>query len=200
MRLIVYDAEIKHAIPDGKRMVEGIRYCNGWTDHEGMGVSVICAYDWGNGYRVFLEDNFQDFKALVEAPSTILIGYNNRAFDDPLLEHALRIYIPPTHSYDLLREVRIARGLHPAAVGGPNLDTLCKANFLPGKSGSGALAPILWQQGKHGQVVDYCLNDVLQLKELIELVLVGRLRDSGNGRRLAINTDLLQPFAQSEFA
>lgn len=35
-----------------------------------------------------------------------------------------------------------------------------------GKSGNGELAPILWQDGKHQQVIDYCLNDVKLLRSL----------------------------------
>ena len=103
-----------------------------------------------------------------------------------LLEQALGIQIPVNRSWDLLRAVRVARGEGPGSVGGPNLDTLAKANFLQGKSGSGAFAPILWQKGKLGQVVDYCLNDCLTLKKLIELVIAGRLRDPDSGRILPV--------------
>jgi hypothetical protein len=187
MKLMVYDAEIKHAIPErGRANLDGIQYCDGWGDRIGMGVSVICAYVWGDGYRVFLEDNFEAFKTLAEDPNTLCIGFNNRIFDDLLVRDALGVVIDQDRSFDLLRAVRVARGDNPSAPGRVSLDTLCKANFLPGKSGSGAFAPILWQKGKRGQVIDYCLNDVMQTTQLIELVMTGRLRDPENGRILPV--------------
>ncbi len=189
MKIVVYEAEIEAAIlTRGEAPLEGIRYCSGWTDYAGMGVSVICAYVWDQGYRVFMKDNMDAFKALAEAPDTLLVGFNNRAFDDRLIAGALGISVPEQRSYDLLRAARVALGHDPGyfAGSGLNLDSLCKANFLPGKSGNGAFAPILWQQGKVGQVVDYCLSDTLQTKKLIELVLAGRLRDPNTGRVLNV--------------
>lgn len=188
MKLLVYDAEIMNAIPERHTpRLEDIRYCQGWGDHEGMGVSVICAYLFAEGqYRIFLGDNMAGFKVLAEDPETLCVGFNNRAFDDLLMERALRINISAHRSWDLLRAVRIARGEAPNGVGGPSLDTLCRANFLPGKSGSGAFAPVLWQRGAHGQVIDYALNDVIQTTKLVELVIAGRLRDHESGRVLPV--------------
>lgn len=195
MKILIYDAEIKNAIPEkGTPPIEGVSYCKGWGDYEGMGVSVICAHVPDLGYRVYLEDNFAEFKELAEDPETLLVGFNNRAFDDSLLRLALTINIDDRRSWDLLRAVRLARGQLPGYIhGGPNLDSLCKANFLPGKNGSGAFVPILWQKGKQGQVVNYCLNDTIQLKKLIELVQAGRLRDHDSGRIL----DITMPVAIS---
>jgi hypothetical protein len=34
------------------------------------------------------------------------------------------------------------------------------------KSGTGELAPVLWQQGRHMDVVDYCLRDVMLTRRL----------------------------------
>lgn len=196
MKLVIYDAEIKNAIAErGTAPLEGVSYCKGWGDHIGMGVSVICAYVWDEGYRVYLDDNMSAFKELVEGPEVLLVGFNNRVFDDLLLDRCLGIHVPVNHSWDLLRAVRVARGESPGLVGGPSLDQLCKANFLPGKSGSGAFAPILWQRGRFGQVISYCLNDVMQLKKLIELVTVGKLRDPDSGRILAVQRP--QPFADA---
>lgn len=193
MKLMVYDAEILNAIPSKKETrLEGIQYCQGWGDHVGMGVSVITAYVWDHGYRVFLADNFETFKELAEDPETLCIGFNNRTFDDLLVERSLGINIPPRRSYDLLRAVRVARGDHPDGVSGPNLGALCEANFLPGKSGSGAFVPILWQKGNHGQVIDYCLNDTAQTVRLIELVMAGRLRDPDSGRILNVAPPVLR--------
>jgi hypothetical protein len=188
MNLMVYDAEIVNAIPvKGEAREPEIGYCNGWTDYVGMEVSVICAYLWGEGYRVFCKDNFGAFNELAENPETLLVGFNNHSFDDRLIRACLGTDLDERRSWDLLEAVRVARGGSPGYIaGGPNLDKLCRANFLPGKRGDGARAPILWQQGKTGQVIDYGLNDVQQTKKLIELVLYGRLRDHESGRILSV--------------
>lgn len=59
-KIVVFDLEIRQAIPDRNGGNEpGIKYCGGWSDHAGMGISVICAYDYSTDrYRTFLKDNF----------------------------------------------------------------------------------------------------------------------------------------------
>ncbi len=187
MRIVVYDAEIENAIPTkGEEPIPGIRYCHGWGDHEGMGISVLAAYVWEEGYRIFMKDNAEAFKSLAEAPDTVLVGFNNRVFDDLLVERCWGVAVSPSRSWDLLRAIRVARGDSPGSVGGPGLNRLCEANFLPPKAGHGAFAPILWQKGKVGQVIDYCLGDVLRTVKLVELVHAGRLRDPDSGRVLDV--------------
>lgn len=188
MKMMVYDAEIINAIPTkGAAPVPGVSYCQGWGDHVGMGVSVIAAYVWDQGYRIFLADNMHEFRELAESPETLCVGFNNHAFDDVLVRRCLGINLGEHRSWDLLRAVRVARGQDPGYIaGGPNLDSLARANFLPGKSGAGAFAPNLWQQGKIGQVIDYALNDCMQTKKLIERVLAGSLRDHESGRTLPV--------------
>jgi len=51
------------------------------------------------------------------------------------------------------------------------LDSLSQANLNMGKSGNGALAPVLFQQGKIGELVQYCIQDVYLTKNLFELAL-----------------------------
>lgn len=198
MRLVVYDCEILNAIPNSLTRgapEEGIKYCKGWGDHEGMGISVICAYVWGQGYRVFLPDNASSFAELAGAEDTVLAGYNNKAFDDKLIAAHFKLFtVPETRSYDLLREVRRALGRNPDAPGhgALALDSLAKANFLPGKA-STARAAEDWQHGLHGRVIDQCLHDVILTKKLLELALSNRLRDPETGRKVNVDIDMLKP-------
>jgi hypothetical protein len=74
---------------------------------------------------------------------------------------------------DLLCEVRVAVGMPPHYVKGVtrkgySLNDLAQANLNIEKTGSGAIAPQLWQKGDKGKVIDYCLNDVMLLKELYQ--------------------------------
>jgi len=163
MNAIVYDVEIRRCIPPRVgRALSGVEYCGGWEDFEGMGIACIGVYDYADGVAsVFLDDNLADFQALVDAREHV-IGFNSLSFDDRLCAaHGIRVQT----TYDLLREVRLAsgqpgeyaRGLTRA---GYTLDALAQANLGIAKSSSGEDAPRLWQQGKIGAVVSYCLRDV----------------------------------------
>ena len=180
--LIVYDCEIEKAIPaKNEQPLPGIEYCKGWRDFEGMGISVITAIDVGKKEsRVFLADNFGEFKALAENPNNILCGFNNRKFDD-FLVGTIGVTIEPERSYDILREIWIASGLDPdtftfSTHGGFSLEKVCVANFGVGKSGSGAFAPILWQQGRRGEVIDYCLRDTTLTYNLLQIIPVSGIK------------------------
>jgi len=180
MNAIIYDCEIVNAIPnkDGSQM-EHIQYCGGWKDFGNMGISVIGVYDYvEDRARVFCEDNFAEFSTLFHARE-LAVGFNNIPFDDKLIEATagLTAFCQKTTRYDLLREVWVAAGLGPdfnfKTHGGFGLDAVCEANFGTKKSGSGAFAPVLWQQGKIGEVIDYCLNDVRLTKQLFDAVMRG---------------------------
>lgn len=163
-RVIVYDTEIKRAIPDSKSQPDpALRYCKGWGDRIGMGISVICAIDVESGIpRVFLDDNLQAFAAWTEG--AVLAGHTNDSFDNELVKaHGL---YRAAGSYDLLTRLRVAAG-EPATYvrgvtkAGRKVNDCARVN-LGGlqKSDDGANAPRLYQEGKIGELVDYCLRDV----------------------------------------
>lgn len=178
--MIIYDCEIIKAIPS--RTLEGIEYCNGWRDFANMGISVICAYDYfKDRYRVFCKDNFEDFQKLVDS-TDVIVSFNGLAFDNRLCQ-ANGLNVPDEKSYDLLVEVWAAAGLGPEyqypSHTGFGLDACVKANFPnEAKSGHGELAPIQWQRGEIGAVIDYCLQDVRLTKMLIDKIReIGQLKN-----------------------
>jgi hypothetical protein len=186
--MIVYDCEIIRAIPNKKEeRVRGIKYCKGWRDFEGMGVACIAVYDYNiSSFRIFCKDNLEGFKELVQS-TDMIVGYHNWNFDDLLVE-AYGIEIPDKKSYDLYKEIYKAHGFTAAGrVGGLKLDDCIKANF-PGlaKTEDGAMAPIMWQQGKIGTVIDYCINDVFMTRNLLDLVMRDRFVSPKTGRRLRV--------------
>lgn len=173
--MIIYDIEIKKKILNkGEKPINGIEYCGGWHDHEGMGISCICCYDYmEDRYRTFMEDNMQDFALLVKSRDTI-IGFNNIGFDNKILAHQGQE--PPEQvlkylnerSYDILAEILNAGG------GWCGLDAMVKANGLGvGKTGNGAMAPVWYQVGRIGKLVDYCMADVWLTKKLLDLIIKG---------------------------
>lgn len=190
--MLIYDIEIKKAIlGKGEDLLVNIDYCDGWDDHANMGVSCIGAYDYvEDRYRVFMDDNYSEFKDLI-ARRNLIIGFNNINFDNRVI-HAYGL-IDYTHealqeledkSYDLLQAIwqsatgveGIHRNFDFKVHMGYGLDACIKANFpeVGGKTGHGALAPVDYQQKKFGSLVDYCLSDVWLTKMLFDQV-----RDQG---------------------
>jgi hypothetical protein len=170
--VIIYDIEIIKAIPPKNPLerLDGIEYCNGWHDCKGMGVSVIGCYDYRDDrYRVFLRDNFDEFRDLVHG-SSVVVGFNNAKFDNAVLEPCEIVNISGEKTYDILQEIWNANGARFSPSG---LDAVCKANFGTSKTGHGAFAPVDWQRGNYGKVIDYCMNDVRMTKQIMDLVLNG---------------------------
>ena len=175
--LLVYDTEIVKAIlKEEEKRIEGIEYCDGFHDHKNCGISVICAHDWKTGrYRVFTQESFKEFEEL--ASQRLLAGFNSISFDDQVLNaNGLKVKT----GYDLLVECWAADGLGPEyeypSHAGFGLNVLSKANGLAGKTGHGAKAPVDWQRGNYGSVIDYCLEDVRLTSILIHQVMHGKGR------------------------
>jgi DEAD/DEAH box helicase domain-containing protein len=193
--MIVYDIEIINAIlpKNSEDVEEGITYCQGWHDHANMGVSVIGCYDFEEDrYRVFLKDNFREFNTL-QSTVGIKAGFNSIPFDNAVLRASNIADISEHRSYDLLREIWAAAGLGPVfqypSHAGYSLDAVAQANNVGKKSGNGALAPILWQRGQYGAVIDYCLQDVALTVELIRKVSSnGWLTCPKTGNRLKVKS------------
>jgi DEAD/DEAH box helicase domain-containing protein len=194
MKITIYDAEIKNAIPPGfgwKKHPDrnpDIEYCAGWDDFENMGISVICACVIPDGtFRVFMDDNMSEFEKLILS-SDLIAGFNSESFDDKLCQ-ANGIEI--TTGYDILRETYRAKGLEPypdiytSEYKGHGLDAIAKANGLKGKIGNGALAPVWWQQGQIGSVIDYCLHDVnITAKLFMDIIEENQVVDPVTGLRI----------------
>lgn len=176
-RIIFYDCEIARAIPiKGQAPIEGISYCDGWGDIHNMGIACICALDSTDGSaHVFCEDNLSSFQAILDT-TDILIGFNSHRFDNKLLA-ANELVVPHSvESYDLLEAVW--KGSGAVDFKGLGLDAIAKRNLGFGKSGNGAIAPVEWQQGKYGSVINYCLDDCRILKRLCEMAFInGSLED-----------------------
>jgi hypothetical protein len=116
---------------------------------------------------------------------TVIIGFNSKNFDDKLLQ-ANGINIKT--DYDLLEEIRLAafgstRYQDTPKGCGYTLGKIAEANGFS-KTGSGDLAPVLWQQGRYEEVIKYCLNDVKITHELLLLGWAGRLVDPNTGKKL----------------
>jgi hypothetical protein len=178
MSAIVYDTEIKKAIQGrNEERLSGIEYCDGWRDFANMGISCLCAHDMKeNRQYVFMDDNLQRFAELLSG-TDLVVTFNGIGFDNKLLE-ANGIIVPGDKNYDILAESWIADGLDPTKFnpqthGGYGLDALASANGVGKKSGHGATAPVWYQQNKLGQLISYCLDDVMLTVELFKRIAAG---------------------------
>lgn len=187
----IIDVEIKKGIlGKGEIPAPGIEYCGGWRDFPNMGCSVVCVFDLSTRLtRVFLEEDFDELrKFIAEGPTG---GFNTRGFDLPLLGHH-GIYVEESRHFDALWKIWEAQGLDPKVFnwrthGGWSLDNIMQSTFGLSKSGAGAMAPLWWQQGKRGKVIDYCCRDVWLEAKLIEHLLTGGqvFKESPMGVRVA---------------
>lgn len=181
---LIYDIEIKNAIPSGDP-IPGINYCKGWGDFEGMGIAVV-GYQWNDEHPVAVSlPSFAFRLGTFYMESYVTIGFNSKRFDDALIK--VNGFHMETN-YDLLEEIRLAADHlpHRSPKGFTyKLDAIAQANGMA-KNGSGALAPVLWQQGQHEQVKDYCKNDVVITKKMLDLGLAGELIDPNTGNKLQL--------------
>lgn len=176
--MIVLDTEIIAAPVSSDKRKDGYKYANGWEDYIGMGISVCVIYDYKtNQYYEFTESilntKHNEMQSIIDN-AEIICGFNHIKFDVPLLE-AHGFNFSDKHLYDILLQLWFAAGLNknynPKTHGGYSLNAVCKNN-LDGaqKNGSGADAPILWQDGKYNEVIQYCRNDVKLTKDLLDLI------------------------------
>ena len=154
-----------------------------------MQISCVCAYDFTEArYRVFTNLNL--FEECVKKHDYI-IGFNNKRFDNKVLA-ANGIYLDEMYNYDILEEIWIGLGFDPDKFtwkthAGYGLNAMCKLHFGIEKTGHGALAPVLWQQGRIGEVIDYCINDIKMTKMLFEhIVTNGYVKDPKDPQGLVI--------------
>lgn len=195
-RVIVFDIEIvRGPLNRNEQPVEGIQYARSWETHAEMGVSCIGVYDYRDDiYLTFLDTphDRRDFAELVEA-SDLIVSYNGLSFDNRVLDACYGGIGAKldAKTYDLLVEIWKASELGPKFVypshAGFGLDAVSAANGGPPKTGHGALAPVLWQQGRLGEVLRYCTNDVRLTRRLIDLLRTqGHLKCPKTGKQLAV--------------
>lgn len=160
--IIIYDLEIKNPIENCSK---------GWNSHDEMGISVGCAFDYRDmRYRVFMDDNMQALVDRLNEIDTLIVAFNHVGFDNKLLR-ASGFNLKTDEqlmNYDMLYISREGADTLTSFVKGFKLDDHLRARNLPLKTSEGAIAPLLWQQGKIGALIDYCLNDVTQERALFE--------------------------------
>ncbi len=151
MNVLVLDLETQRSFKDvGKQNLHKLR------------VSVAGTFDYlTQEYEVYEEKELIRLdKRIREAE--LLVGFNIRRFDLPVLQPYLFSPVENLPVLDLLEAVEKERG-HRAS-----LESIAQPTLKLGKTGSGFDALALFQEGKIEALKDYCLNDVRLTKEVYD--------------------------------
>lgn len=150
--IIVYDIETKHAFDE----------VGGRDGHAKLGISVLGAYDYSSGEFAVYEEGELDrfFLRLQEKP--LLVGFNSRRFDTPILQTYTKLDLRKLPQLDIMEEMTKALGHR------VSLDSCAQATLGAGKSGSGLEAIRLYREGRMEELKRYCLDDVRLTRDLFE--------------------------------
>jgi len=125
-------------------------------------VSVVGVYDYLTGeYRAYEEKEMMELEKRLREVD-LIIGFNHRRFDLPVLAPYLFIPVENLPLLDLLDEIEKVRG-HRAS-----LDSLARPTLNQHKSGSGLEALELYKENRMKELKQYCLDDVRLTKSIYE--------------------------------
>jgi DEAD/DEAH box helicase domain-containing protein len=128
-----------------------------------LGVSVVGVYSYEqNRYDAYMEADIKEKLAPRLQAAELLIGFNIRRFDMPVLQPYLPYPVGPMPVLDILEEVVKNLGHR------LSLDSIAQATLGRGKSGSGLDALKWFKEGRFDLITKYCLDDVKLTKEVYE--------------------------------
>ncbi len=127
-----------------------------------LGVTVVGIYEYAkNVFTAYEQDTFRALEKTLEECS-LLIGFNIKHFDLPVLAPHVRTDLKKLAVLDLMDDVERGLGFR------VSLDNLSRATLGAGKSGMGLQAIEWWRAGEKEKVKEYCLQDVRLTRDLFE--------------------------------
>lgn len=150
--IIVFDIETKDAFSD----------VGGREHFTKLQISVLGVYDYRNAeFKIYEEDELKVFaERLQESP--LLVGFNSKKFDVPILQK----YIP--FSLGNLPQLDVMEVLTNILGHRVSLDSVATATLGTQKSGSGLDAIKYWREGRLEELKKYCLDDVRITRDVFE--------------------------------
>jgi DEAD/DEAH box helicase domain-containing protein len=134
----------------------------GWQRAEKMGISVAVVYDSQlDGYVIYLED---EIDRLVDhlAGLDLIVGFNNKRFDNRVLSGYSTVQLDALPTIDLLEEVSNHLGYR------LSLDRLAEHTLGTKKTADGMQALKWYKEGKIREICEYCRQDVEITKNLFQ--------------------------------
>ncbi|MBP9865296.1 MAG: ribonuclease H-like domain-containing protein [Candidatus Omnitrophica bacterium] len=129
---------------------------------EKLKVSVVGTYDYlTDKYYAYEESEMMVLEQRLRSLG-LIVGFNSRRFDLPVLQPYLFMKGEDIPQIDLLEAIEEARG-HRAS-----LDSVAGPTLKLHKSGSGKDALVLFKEGKMDELKHYCLDDVKLTRLIFE--------------------------------
>lgn len=161
MHSLTLDLETRRLARDLGEGSEGWRALR----HGYGGASAIVIWDSSSG-RPFLFDDHcvHDAVDLIEK-NDLLLTFNGVGFDVPVLEGLSHNHIRIKYHLDLLQLIWGALVIV-GRTKGYSLDDVAYRTLGHGKTGDGKDAPALAEEGRFGELFQYCLDDVVLTRDL----------------------------------
>ncbi len=175
-RRIVLDLETKHTFDE----------VGGRGQFHKLGVTVAVVYDYlDKTFKTFEEHELGQLENIL-IDASLIIGFNHRRFDMPVLQPYARTPLANLPMFDILESLQELLGYR---VG---LDNVARATLKTGKSASGLDAIEFYRSGQMDALKDYCKEDVRITRDLYEFGLEnGYVRvaskDGRQTRKLDVN-------------
>jgi len=132
------------------------------ADHRLLGVSVVGTYSYETDrFRAYREEEFDELFQLLER-SSLIIGFNSREFDLPVLQPYYVGRVDTFPQLDLLEEIKNSLGKRIA------LNEFATETLGVKKSGHGLMAITYFNEGRWDELINYCLDDVRITRDLYE--------------------------------
>ncbi len=132
----------------------------GWQRAELMRVSVAVLYESeGDRFRVFTEETVDQLIQRLFALD-LVIGFNNKRFDNKVLSAYTKRDLSGIASFDILEIITAQLGYR------LSLDRLAEKTLKAGKQGNGLMALQWFRQGQMEQLTEYCRKDVEITRDL----------------------------------
>lgn len=187
LNIVVFDVETREPIPNFQ---PGVYRDLTEEDFKFMGVASVVLYDFEtDDYMIGLHDNMP---AIIERMNRadLIVGFNIIKFDNASLRACGYPLKPDAELplYDILEHSRKACGWVPGGryPSGLKLDNHLEGTFGKAqmKTGAGAMAPVLFQAGKIGELLSYNWCDTKREKALLEHIwMYGHVTTPTHGRK-----------------
>ena len=137
----------------------------GGYDHlDKLGISYVGVYSYSQKKLFgFWEDELEQLERILSVEKPMLIGFNSKKFDIPVLQPYFDSIDLTTLSHlDILEEVNNALGHR------VKLDNVARATLHAGKSGDGLDAIRWYREGAYEKLARYCMDDVEVTRDIYE--------------------------------
>jgi len=134
----------------------------GGRNYQDLLISVLGAYRYDEDrYDCYLEGELHRLENLL-IDSPLVIGFNIRKFDFPVLQRYVKLDTSKLPILDLMEDITNRLGHR------VSLDSVAQATLNVGKTGHGLDAIDYFREGKWDLLKSYCLNDVKITRDVYE--------------------------------